>query len=659
MRDWKVDSAMYRGGGNFADAMRLLSDARMDPPIRLLNKFYTLQAARDVLGLPGDLAVPDGPESCVMKNFNNDATSGPLLFAFGCKKKLGLGGVLSDFMWNLYDKFGDGAIGEKGLPFFTGRVGFRSKLVPFQDAVGKLKDGKAIGRCVVMLDALEQAASTPLYNVLTGEVYRRVRSRYSGFRNTVVRASTDWINFWDEIKEAKVIVELDWKKFDRERPAEDLQFCIDVFISCFQPKTVREERLLQAYAICMRRALVERPFITDSGGVFLMDGMVPSGSLWTGFLDTALNILYMADALLDMGFSHLQAMPKCCGDDNLTLFYVDVSDERLMGLKRRLNEYYRAGIDDEDFSIRRPPFHVITEQACFPPGTDLGKGTSHLLDQANWVKFDEEIKVDQAMGLSHRWRYNFFGKPKFLSCYWLETGLPIRPAKQSLEKLLFPESIQGSIDDYEAGILAMVVDNPFNHHNINHLKHRYIIVQQVKRYAVLGIDPFEVIRYSRVRPKGDEPVPFPMVAWWRRQGEYVDLDNSMEIDEYVKDFNSFVVGVTTLYKRASTGGLDAWRFMDLIRGEVSVGSGQWGNDVDAWISFIRDNPATRFLKKTRRYRNLSERVVDSGDNLGRATNILVVLSQQLRKEAFENASQFALYISNVIRESDKSLLKIC
>lgn len=651
MRDWKVDSAMYRGGGCYADAMRLLADARIDPPKRFLRDQYTLATAREVLRLPCDLPVPDGPDSCRMKNFNNEATSGPLLFSFGCKLKAGLSAVLSNFMWNCFNDFANNVVTENSLPFFCGRVGFRSKLVSFENAVEKLSNGKPIGRCVVMLDALEQAASSPLYNALTQAVLQQGFDRLSGFRNTVIRASSDWINFWHEIRTARVIVELDWKKFDRERPAEDIQFCIDVFLSCFRPRNLREERLLLAYGICMRRALVERVFVTDKGGVFSIDGMVPSGSLWTGFLDTALNILYMSDVLLDLGFTSGHALPKCCGDDNLTLFFIDPGDHMLQGLRDRLNSYYRAGIDPEDFIITRPPFYVTTEQAVFPPGTDLSQGTSHLLDKAVWTPFEGEVQIDEAQGRSHRWRYNFFGKPKFLSCYWLPSGLPIRPAKDNLEKLLFPEGIQKSLDDYVASLLAMVVDNPFNHHNVNHLKHRFIIAQQILRVSVLGIKTEDILKFSRIRPDGDEPVPFPMVCEWRRQSRYVDLNDYALTRHIAQEFDRFVTGVTTLYKRASTGGLDSYHFMDLIRGETSVGDGQWGNDVDAWLRFVRDNPLTKYLKRAKRFQRREPKEKDTVGEMQKANSALEAYHQKLRRESFGSTEEFALWLSSILRQN--------
>ncbi|DAZ91033.1 TPA_asm: fusion protein [Melampyrum roseum amalgavirus 1] len=655
---WAEDSAKYRGGGCFADAMKLLADADSRPPGKLLTHFFDLASARRALQLPTGLTVPDGPDCCSVRNFNNDATGGPVLRSFGVKRKTGLRDVLSEGMWGIYDDFGDGSLGVENLPFFSGRIGFRSKLVESEVALERMAGGKPIGRCVVMMDALEQAASNPLYKVLSEIAAGQVREPLSGFRNTVIRASSDWVHFWDEIRGSAVIVELDWKKFDRERAAEDIQFCIDVFVSCFEPKTPREERLLKAYAICMRRSLVERAFITDCGGAFFVDGMVPSGTLWTGFLDTALNILYITAALQDAGFSSDMAIPKCCGDDNLTLFFQDPGDDEIADLRERLNEYFRAGIEPEDFVVTRPPYFVTTEQACFPPGTDLSKGTSRLLDDAEWVPFEGEIYINQAEGRSHRWRYNFYGKPKFLSCYWLPNGHPIRPAHDNLEKLLFPEGIHKDISDYEAALLSMVVDNPFNHHNVNHLKHRYLIVQQIKRYSVLGLKPDYIMRMSRWRPKAGERAPFPLVAFWRRTDEWVDLDEEEEVRGWIDDFNSFVQGVSTLYYRTSTGGIDAYQFMALVRGEVSVTAGQWGNDVDEWLRYLHHHPASRYLKKARRHLTREEKEEDKAAARTKAFEAVHRSINRFRVKGFRDPREFSLWVAKRLLRNYGRMQKI-
>ncbi|DAZ90991.1 TPA_asm: fusion protein [Amaranthus tuberculatus amalgavirus 2] len=649
MRDWHIDGNMYRGGGCFSDAIRLLADADPSPPGRLLRDRFTVARARTFLCLPSRLNVPRDVSCCKLKNFNDEATAGPFFRAFDVKTKCGMRDILPPFVWHLFDDYACGVIDAGSLPYFCGRVGFRSKLVTTDSAIQKLAAGKPIGRCVVMMDAIEQAACSPLYNVLSKQVEDHLGIRLSGFRNTVVRASSDWCKFYEEVKEAKVVIELDWKKFDRERPSEDIDFCIDVILSCFSPKDEYEAKLLEAYGIVLRRALIDRVLITDTGGVFSIDGMVPSGSLWTGFLDTMLNILYVTDVVREIGCGAGFAVPKCCGDDNLTLFYRDPGDDLLKSMRKLLNEFYRAGIDEEDFIIHRPPYFVTKEQAIFPPGTDLSKGTSELLDDATWVEFVGEIRVDEAAGRSHRWRYNFYGKPKFLSCYWLPSGLPIRPAKDNLEKLLYPEGIHESLEDYEAAVLAMVVDNPFNHHNINHLKHRYIICRQLSRYSLIPVKIDIIMQFAEFRSIDNDPVPFPDVAQWRRQPEYVDLDRFPPVADHAKRFDEFVAGVSTLYERRSEGGLDAYKFMQLIRGESAVGSNQWGNDIYRWLRFMHNNPATRYLKETRRFRNLAQKKSPAMPDREKVVNALLVLDTSLREGQFRNTLEYALWISHMLR----------
>jgi hypothetical protein len=513
----------------------------------------------------------------------------------------------------------------------------------------KMRDGKPLGRCVMMLDAFEQTFSSPLYNVLSAFTNGMKYSKDSGFRNTTVRASSDWGKMWDEVRAAAVIVELDWKKFDRERAAEDIEFVIQVILSCFSPQSGREIRLLEAYGIMLRRALLERFFITDDGGCFHIDGMVPSGSLWTGWLDTALNILYLRSVLRKLAILDSESAPKCAGDDNLTLFWSDQPDGKLKMIRTLLNDWYRAGIEQEDFFIHRPPFHVSKVQATFPPGTDLSLGTSAMLDKAVWVPFEDEIAIQQDEGFSHRWKYVFDGKPKFLSCYWLPNGCPIRPTYINAEKLLWPEGIHSTIEDYEAALIGMVVDNPFNHHNVNHLMHRYCIVQQVKRISAVGISPDHVLSLSKYKGKPGEEVPFPMVAFWRRQDGYVDMKSDPHINRCVTHFEQFVQGITSLYVRQPSGGIDAWRFMEMIRMERAPGEGQFGNDLNDWLDFLKSNPCSKYLKPLKQNR-IPQKEILPMTKVSENFNRFVQAIRQLGGSQYMVASEnFACYIADLIR----------
>lgn len=650
LSDWQQASSKVRCGGNASDALLMLADASDRQPGRLLRDQFTLRGARDALRLPSGLSVPDGRECCNVKHFNVEATAGPLLRAFGVKKKDGLEQLLGDFVWNCFEDFvsADGDV--RRLPFFGMRIGFRTKLLKKSEMLTKIRDFKPLGRCVMMLDAIEQFCSSPLYNVLSKLSAAALKDPLSGFRNTVVRASSDWSYMWGEIKDAKVCMELDWSKFDRERCKDDLEFMVDVVISCFEPKSEREQRLLKAYEVCMRRALIERIAILDDGALFEIDGMVPSGSLWTGWLDTALNILYLSAALNEAGFDLNMARPKCAGDDNLTLFMEEVPDSRLLRVRELLNEWFLAGIKDEDFNITRPPFHVETFQAVFPPGTDLTLGTSKILHQCQWVRFDGQLNIDQAAGYSHRWKYGFKDKPKFLSCYWLPDGRPIRPASDNVEKLLYPEGIHKGVDDYISAVLAMVVDNPFNQHNVNHMKHRYLIANQIKRVLVSGIPERLVLALARIRPVEGEDIPFPMIAPWRRFKEYIDLDSYTPVQLWIAEFDDFVAGISGLYVRSTSGGIDAYKFMDFIRGDVSIGQGQWGNEMERWIRFITEHPVTKSLRQARRFNPASAPSSKENQFYNKAFTALNVYDAQLANHRLSSTREFGLWISDLIRE---------
>lgn len=602
LSDWEEAKGKVRGGGDLGDALLLLSGARQDVGgCRLVEVMHPL-VARTILRLPNNLRVPDGRACLSIQHYNEEATAGPFLRSFGIRRKTGLKEEIEDTMWRLYDLVGNGELDVEGLPFITARVGYRTKLLSQGSAMTKLAGGEAMGRAVMMMDALEQAASMPLYSVVDGVVADLHSRKGSPWANKVVRASSMWREMWSEVKRSRVIVELDWKKFDRERPEEDLLFMIDLVCSCFKPENGRERRLLAGYKIMMRRALVDRVCVLDNGSCFKVSGMVPSGSLWTGWMDTALNILYLTHAFQSAGVERQIFNPKCAGDDNLTLFDKDVPDAVLEQGRVNLNEMFNAGIESDEFLIHRRPYHVFREQACFPRGVDLKAGTSDKLHLAEWRPISGLMDIDETAGRSHRWRYHYHGHPKFLSCYWLEDGLPLRPAVDSKERLLWPEGIHETLEDYEEAVMAMVIDNPFNDHTVNQMMHRYLIIQEVRRQAAVGVKPVDILWYSKFRPNQGGPVPYPTVGFWRRQEEWVDLTKCKREGIWVQQYLEFVAGITNLYLRDVKGGIDAWMFMDIIRGQRQLPDTQVGSNFDAWLQFLTTNKATGHLRAIRRYR---------------------------------------------------------
>lgn len=71
-------------------------------------------------------------------------------------------------------------------------MGIGPSSFPLDEAWEKLTSEKPLGRYVMMLDAYEQAFSSPLYNILSHHTNEQRHDERSGFRNTIVRASSDW-----------------------------------------------------------------------------------------------------------------------------------------------------------------------------------------------------------------------------------------------------------------------------------------------------------------------------------------------------------------------------------------------------------------------------------------------------------------------------------
>nr|ULN99164.1 RNA dependent RNA polymerase RdRp [Pterostylis amalgavirus 1] len=649
LRHWATDCMMYRGGGNLFDALRIFATADVSQSFVKLRDLLSVEGARQLLLLPTGLGVPDGEQVCCMRNFNDDATAGPTLRAYGLRTKYGLKKMVEAYCWWWFDKVGNDEIEVDRLPYLLSRVGYRSKLLTCSEAFEKMMAGNPLGRAVMMLDAVEQSFTSPLYNVLSPFISKLHNDAKSGWRNYLIRASSDWGKLWEEVESAACIIELDWSKFDRERPDDDISFLIDVFCSCFTAKDDRERRLLDAYRFMLRRSLLVKLLMMDDGGCFQFDGMIPSGSLWTGVLGTGLNILYITCALRSMGVRLDSFTPKCAGDDNLTLFHQRFKVSKLSKLRNVLNTMFRAGIKEEDFLIHYPPYHVTTEQAVFPKGTDLSQGTSKILHKAVWTEFDGTLDISERRGRSHRWRYNFYRKPKFLANYFLQDGRSIRPAKDNLEKLLWPEGIHKKITDYEAALMSMVVDNPWNHHNVNHLMHRYCIVQQIKRQS-FDLNPEEVLKLSGLRESPDEIVAYPMIGYWRRGTGKVHMEQVPELRPYIKTFKDFISMVTTLYSRASTGGIDAWQFMSIVRGERGLGTGQFGNDILEWCAFLGEHPLSRELRPARRFREAAESAPAAEDSIEAFLRMETELKDFYLNGGIRDPQDFVHFIGNKLYE---------
>jgi len=492
----------------------------------------------------------------------------------------------------------------KLLPPIATRLAYRTKLRTEEEVAEKALAGDAQGRGVACVDAVEQLLSAPAYNSLKPQILELVNDVSHPFKHSVVKMSKKWAELGAVVADAYECIEADWGKFDVNRPDEDLEFFADVICSLFICKTDREYRIVAGFRQAILNGLVFKWFVTEGGGVWRFVDGVPSGSLWTSFLDTFLNTLYVRDALLASGIDGMVTAYWCGGDDLLIVLHSAVPVDCLSRFVKHLNEMFGACIRPEGLvHLTQRPFLVTKSQALFPIGTDLSAGTSKLLHLATWKEFVGKMIIDDGAGRSHRWKYNFAKRPKFLGCYWTTDLFPIKPTDVVLRKGLLPEGIHRSVDDYMTWIVSAIVDNPFNSHLFNHLCHRWIIANHLREMEGLGIPAWFTLGALRIRQAGlGDIVPFPNMLQYRRSAlkGYQRVDGPELV--WKSELSSFHQRILALYMRDEAGGFAPWALRRIIDHGTFVGPDEWAVDMNAFIRLFLEHPATSSLKAVKRLR---------------------------------------------------------
>eukprot|EP00919_Chromeraceae_sp_WS-2016_P022370 GHVR01053125.1.p1 GENE.GHVR01053125.1~~GHVR01053125.1.p1 ORF type:complete len:550 (-),score=44.02 GHVR01053125.1:354-2003(-) len=538
-----------------------------------------MQRARRVLGLPSGLRMNRTDAGFGPANYNYDAMAGPFLEARGIKTKEGLYEVLRNTSRTLLEMVGRGELEAESLPFFTCKLAYRTKLRSMDETLEKIRDGKPLGRAAMALDALEQFICQPVFKVFDEWTAGQANIAQSPWKNKGVRQSAQRRKLSAGFVDASVIYEADWSAYDVNRPDRDIAFGIRLILSCFEARSEEERRILDAVGLMMHRGLCDKVICYRGGGIARFKDGVPSGSLWTSIIDTIMNILYIAYVCDEIGLIYgVDCYCITCGDDLLLYCYT----ERAVGLgeafRTRLNEWFGAGIRPENFFVHHPPFFVTKVQYVYPAGVKLDRGTSHLSHLAVKVPFKGRITVDEKAGRSHRWEYRFAGHPKFLGCYWLDNGMPIRPTADLHRRALFPEGIVKDLDEYKMQCYSYIVDNPFNEHTVNHMMHRICIARQLKIFLASGFTMSEAYMLLTVRETDEvKDIPFPRIASWRRGRKYMNMEQMPECSDIMRKLTKFVEKIQLMYGREAEGGGDVYQIKKAIRGEGIVSRLQYGS----------------------------------------------------------------------------------
>jgi len=506
----------------------------------------------------------------------------------------------------------------------------------------KTLEGKAVGRGVACVDAMEAVMSAPLYNAFKEPIRNLVDNVEHPFKHTVAKMSSKWSEMGAVVKDAYECIEADWSQFDINRPNEDIEFFCDVLCSSVMCRDIDEQRILEGFNVAMKNGLIHKIFITEGGGVWAFKDGVPSGSLWTSLLDTFLNTLYVHDAMRVSGLSFYTRLYWCGGDDLLILLHSEPSEDSVRGFKAHLNSAFNANIREDSFIRHRGKSYLVTKsQAIFPIGVDLKKGTSKILDQAKWVEFEGKMDIDDSQGKSHRWKYNFKGRPKFLGCYWDTDLFPIKETDKVLQGGLHPEGVHSDVEDYMEWIISALIDNPFNSHLFNHLSHRWIIANHVKEMSGLGFPNRFIYKcMTRKQSKVSDLIPFPEFIPYRRSAMpgYQPV-TGIEL-MWVRQLKDLQTKAIALYMRNERGGFSFDILQRIVAGRSSLNENEWGADVQEFLALYLEHPATASLKSARRFRETGAKDKVNVENEERAYEMCDWIDRELEDPDFNYINYF-------------------
>jgi len=558
----KKDFKWVRVGGNFLDAIRVLNETKRQPG-RLLRSFFpSVRAAADILQFPSNLIIDNDPPLCRPKHFNEEATGGPSLRAFGIARKTGLGDLLATAAADVLQRSAEQFHGRRVVPVLW-RLSSRTKLRERKDALERFLSGKSQARAVLSADALEQFIGQPIYRKISPFFLQCSKDPHHPFANLINKVSNDWNNLYDAYKDCAMIIETDWKRFDTNRPNDDVLFAFEVILSSFNWYGL--EGYYNYFYNHFSIIANQKFFVEDNGSIFMYDGGVPSGMLFTSMVDTILTSLYWHITNREI-IPNNPTVTSVGGDDSLNGLERPVSEETTTKMWEFMNKNFNAQIPFDEWFVHRPPFCTHWEQATFPEGTDLSLGTRDLLKEAVWVPFKGEFpEIDDAAGKSHRTRLVCGKKPKFLGCYWTAEGNPIRPADEIHRIQLHPESVQKHSHEYMSSCLAALVENCYNHNCVNHIVHRLIVLHQIAASYPFNRRLDLLVELCSIKGEEFSPMMFPAIAPHRRTNGLFRLTDDPECCRIVDKVRSFQGKIMAMHTRNSEGEFESWRINQCLK----------------------------------------------------------------------------------------------
>nr|APG78262.1 RdRp [Hubei partiti-like virus 59] len=350
-------------------------------------------------------------------------------------------------------------------------VAGRPKLLTVDKALLNARKSLPNCRAISIASPIEQFLSFPIYHPVSKCFESFFKTNGYGIAIGVDRNSLDWKLISDNFANAKYVYGGDYSKYDTSIPRDlmirGIDVAIDMYYNMSKHNTVAQpiRNYLKRYRQWFIDNIVDKEIIIQDVIKFKVTNGMPSGVLWTSLLNSIVNLIIIEEAMSHMKIKNFK--PVVYGDDHIVIIYDDILDSEnfCVNIGNFIEGNFGIKCNPDDALLTTPEyFFVGYERPVYKTGTDFSKGTrglKPLYSEMSDTMFDQ---YDESKGQTHRWKYNFSKRVKFLQYYWMKSGLAIRPSIDTLNRLLNPEKKIKWITDYEAHLFAFLADNFNNAH---------------------------------------------------------------------------------------------------------------------------------------------------------------------------------------------------
>lgn len=544
-----------RCGGSTLDKIRYLAgyDSAVnetkrfyDGKLRLSPKklAYKISPAKEL----GKLKIMSMEEIKATIKINFDANPGYILKQMGFKRKEDcLGTVMSAFN-GIYENWIHERQGIEIQIYWT--MASRPKLINWEKAVEKSRHDEALGRVISLPDAIEQWVNHPIWYPIMEQI--KEANVLCEFGNTPIMLGINRVGYeWNLLrkhmkKNWKYIYTGDWSKYDRRVNVYLLENAVKAISYFFNMGDSETKNYVNNWIVFMREQVINGTYIIKNNIEIERIAGVPSGSLFTSLIDSVTNFNAIYEIMSSLGYDDMEFEVGTYGDDHYVLFN-DLKDRTPREFKEEFfgmaSAMFNFSGSLEDACLSNTEYMEVRYKRPIynEPWPVLLKGTSKL-KPIKWEYSASLFKMyDVTKGETHRQMYDFRNKPKFLSYYWRDDGMPLRPLIECEARILNPERKVKSLDDHIAMLWSWLFENIYNTHFVNDVYYLLMDAKYIKReitqWGAENVSLIDECNYKHVYYSTPDIFIKPGDRMWFRRKENIGQLNLNKVDPWIKDFS--------------------------------------------------------------------------------------------------------------------------